>query len=253
MTTVGVNGAGGRMGRAVLEAAADRDDVAVAFGVHTTAVDTEVPVYDPDAAAEAVADHDPDVVVDFAVPDATAAMAEVCAGADVGLVVGTTGLEEGQLTVVQEASGAVPVLKATNFSRGIQALLRALEPALESLSGYDLELLETHHNRKRDAPSGTAKTILETVADHRSFETVYGREGVQPREPGEGEVGVLVRRAGTIHGEHEVTLADNDEVLTLSHRAEDRGVFAAGALDAAVWLAGRNPGWYTFGDVIDEP
>jgi 4-hydroxy-tetrahydrodipicolinate reductase len=252
MTTVGVNGAAGRMGRAIVAAAADRSDVAVAFGIHTDPhADIEVPLYAPDATAEALADHDPDAVIDFTVPESTAAMAEACASAGVPLVVGTTGLEEGQLSVVQEASGAVPVLKATNFSRGIQALLRALGPALESLPGYDLELLETHHNGKRDAPSGTAKTILETVAEHRDFETTYGRQGIQPREPGEGEAGVLVRRAGDVRGEHEVLLADNDEVLTLTHRAEDRGVFAEGALDAAVWLADRNPGWYTFGDVID--
>jgi 4-hydroxy-tetrahydrodipicolinate reductase len=112
--------------------------------------------------------------------------------------------------------------------------------------------METHHTGKRDAPSGTAKTVLEAVAEHRDFETVYGREGVQPREEGEGEVGVLVRRAGNVRGEHEVMLADNDEVLTLTHRAEDRAVFAEGALDAAVWLADRDPGWYTFGDVIDD-
>ena len=120
--------------------------------------------------------------------------------------------------------------------------------ALEALPGYDVELLETHHNGKRDAPSGTAHTILEEVAEQRDFEPVYGREGVQPRT--EGEVGVLVRRAGDIRGEHEVTLADNDEVLTIAHRAEDRGVFAAGAIDAAVWLAGREPGLYDFGEVV---
>jgi 4-hydroxy-tetrahydrodipicolinate reductase len=249
---VAVNGAAGRMGRAVLETAADRAGVEAVFGVHTDPdAESPVPLVGPDGVAGAVAEYDPDVVVDFTVPESTATLAETCAEGGVALVVGTTGLAESQLSVVQAASDAVPVLKATNFSRGIQALLRALEPALESLPGYDLELLETHHNGKRDAPSGTAKTILDTVADHREFETVHGREGIQPREAGEGEVGVLVRRAGDIRGEHEVTLADNDEVLTIAHRAEDRAVFAAGALDAAAFLVDQNPGWYTFGDVID--
>jgi len=250
---IGVSGATGRMGRAVVEAAADREDVAVVFAVGAdTDADADVPLVTPDGVADAVAEHDPAVIVDFTVPDSTATLAEACAAEGVGLVVGTTGLEESHLSVVQEASGVAPVLKATNFSRGVQALLRALGPALEALPGYDLELLETHHNGKRDAPSGTAKTVLETVADHREFEAVYGRKGIQPREAGEGEVGVLVRRAGSVRGEHEVMLADNDEVLTLRHRAEDRTVFAEGALDAAVWLAGRDPGWYTFGDVIDD-
>ena len=250
---VGVSGAAGRMGRTVIEAAADRDDVEVAFGVDVdTDTDADVPLVSPDEVAGAVREHDPAAIVDFTVPESTADLAEVCAAEGVALVVGTTGLEESHLSVVQEASGATPVLKATNFSRGVQAFLRALGPALEALPGYDLELMETHHNGKRDAPSGTAKTILEAIAEHRDFETVYGREGIQPREEGEGEVGVMVRRAGNVRGEHEVMLADNDEVLTLTHRAEDRAVFAEGALDAAVWLAGRDPGWYTFGDVIDD-
>jgi 4-hydroxy-tetrahydrodipicolinate reductase len=151
--------------------------------------------------------------------------------------------------VLDSVSAAVPVLKATNFSRGIQALRRALGPALEALPDYDVELLETHHNAKRDAPSGTAKTLLSDIETHREFDTVAGREGIQPRE--DDEVGMLVRRAGDIRGEHEVLLAGNDEVLTLTHRAEDRGVFAAGALDAAVWVAGQGPGSYDFGAVID--
>jgi len=251
MTVVGVNGARGRMGRTVVETAGEREDVEVAFGIDVEDADLSVPLYEPSATEEALADHDPDAVIDFTVPDATVELARACAGAGVALVVGTTGFEDDGMANLRESSTSVPVLKAANFSRGIQALLRALGPALAALPGYDVELLETHHNGKRDAPSGTAKTILEAVADQRDIETVHGREGIQPRE--EGEVGVLVRRAGDVRGEHEVVLADNDEVLTLTHRAEDRAVFAAGAIDAAVWVAGRDPGWYTFGDVVGEP
>jgi 4-hydroxy-tetrahydrodipicolinate reductase len=250
MTVLGVNGATGQMGRSVVEAAADREDVSVAFGIDVeTDGSGEIPIYDPDETAAAFEEHDPDAVVDFTVPDASVALARACLDAGVPLVVGTTGIEEDQLSVLQEVSGSIPVLKATNFSRGIQGLLRALGPALEALPGYDVELMETHHNRKRDAPSGTARTILGEIADHREVAAVYGREGIQPRE--DGEVGVLVRRAGDIRGEHEVVLADNDEVLTISHRAEDRGVFAAGAIDAAVWLAEQDAGWYGFDDVVD--
>jgi len=249
MTRIGVNGAAGRMGAAVVETALEREGVSVAFGIDVESVDLPVPVYEPAATADALAEHEPDAVVDFTVPEATVDLARACADAGVALVVGTTGFEDGQFSVLQETSSTVPLLKATNFSRGIQALLRALGPALEALPGYDIEVMETHHNGKRDAPSGTAKTILEEIAAYREFETVPGREGIQPRT--ESEVGMLVRRAGDVRGEHEVMLADNDEVLTIAHRAEDRGVFAAGALDAAVWLAGREPGWYALGDVID--
>jgi 4-hydroxy-tetrahydrodipicolinate reductase len=250
MTVLGVNGAAGRMGQTVIETASEREDVDVAFGIDVdTAADSEVPLYSPNETADALAEHDPDAVIDFTVPDSTVSLAAACAEAGVALVVGTTGVDEGQLSQLQEDSEAIPLLKATNFSRGIQGLLRALGPALEALSGYDVEVMETHHNQKRDAPSGTAKTILDEIADHRDFDTVAGREGIQPRE--EDDVGMLVRRAGDIRGEHEVILADNDEVLTISHRAEDRGVFAAGAIDAAVWLADQDAGWYDFADVVD--
>jgi len=248
MTTIGINGIGGRMGATVRETAAEREDVTVAFGIDVEG-EADVPVYAPEDTAEAFAEHDPDVIVDFTVPEATTALARACAEAGVALVVGTTGFDEEGFAVLANASTQVPLLKATNFSRGIQALLRTLGPALEALDEYDVEVMETHHNQKRDAPSGTAKTILGEIGEYRDFETVPGREGIQPRE--EGEVGMLVRRAGDIRGEHEITIAGNDEVLTLSHRAEDRAVFAAGALDAAVWLADQQPGRYEFGDVID--
>ena len=249
MTTVGLNGIAGQMGQTIVETADERDDVSVTFGIDVAHVDANVPVYDPDETATALTEQEPDVVIDFTVPGATAELARSCAEAGVGLVVGTTGLGTDEFDTLEEASQSVPVLKATNFSRGIQALLRSLGPALEALEGYDVEVLETHHNRKRDAPSGTAKTVLETIGEHREFDTVAGREGIQPRE--DGEVGMLVRRAGDVRGEHEVVIAGNDEVLSLTHRAEDRAVFAAGALDAAVWVTDQSPGRYDFGDVLD--
>ncbi|WP_436901814.1 4-hydroxy-tetrahydrodipicolinate reductase [Halovenus halobia] len=249
MTTVGINGIAGRMGETIYETARDRDDLTVTFGIDVNDTNLDLPVYDPGETAEAVAEHGPDVVIDFTVPEATLDLATACAEAGVGLVVGTTGFGDDGFAVLEETSEAVPLLKATNFARGVHALLRTLGPALDALENYDVEVMETHHNGKRDAPSGTAKTILEEVSEYRDFETVPGREGIQPRQ--DDEVGMLVRRAGDIRGEHEVILAGNDEVLSLSHRAEDRAVFAAGALDAAVWLAGQEAGRYEFGDVID--
>ncbi|MFC6730330.1 4-hydroxy-tetrahydrodipicolinate reductase, partial [Natronoarchaeum mannanilyticum] len=195
-------------------------------------------------------DRDVDVAVDFSTPEATLSVADACAEAGVALVVGTTGFDEDAEASLRAVSEDVPVLKATNFSRGINVLQRVVGDAVAALDDYDLELMESHHNGKVDAPSGTANSILETVQEERDVEPVYGREGHAPRD--EDEIGVFARRAGDIRGEHELILAGNDEVLSLSHRAEDRGVFAAGALDAAVWLAGRNPDWYNFGAVIDD-
>jgi 4-hydroxy-tetrahydrodipicolinate reductase len=251
MTRVAVNGAAGRMGRTVVETAAERDDLEVVVGFDVADVDevAGVPVADPSDTADALAAYEPAVVVDFTVPEATVALADACADAEVGLVVGTTGFDDDQLDALDSAAGSVPVLKAANFSRGIQALLRTVRAAVDALDGYDLELLETHHNAKVDAPSGTAATILETVREQRDVEPVYGRDGHAPRD--DDEIGVFARRAGDVRGEHELVLAGNDEVVSLSHRAEDRAVFAAGALDAAAWLAGREPGRYEFDAVVD--
>ncbi|ELZ22724.1 dihydrodipicolinate reductase [Halosimplex carlsbadense 2-9-1] len=251
-TAIAVNGAAGRMGRTVIETASERDDVEVVVGFHATDAGDigGVPVVESDGVASALAEHDVDAVVDFSTPEAALGIVDACIAADVALVVGTTGFDAEGFDALEAASDEIPVLKATNFSRGIQVLLRTVTEAVGALDGYDLELMETHHNDKVDAPSGTANTILETVQDERDVEPVYGREGHAPRD--EDEIGVFARRAGDIRGEHELVLAGNDEVLSLSHRAEDRGVFAAGALDAAGWLVDRGDGWHEFDDVIDE-
>ncbi|EMA44960.1 4-hydroxy-tetrahydrodipicolinate reductase [Halococcus saccharolyticus] len=269
MTVVGVTGATGAMGRAVLETAADRDDVAVAFAVNRDPDDGEHvaghAVHDAAALPDLLAEHQPEVVVDFTGPESTIEYAGACAEAEVGFVTGTTGLDDAERSTLREAAEAIPVLWATNFSRGVSALRSALTEAVAALPEYDIELTETHHNRKHDAPSGTATTLLDDIDAARGDDNTarndmrednaaagqrtYGREGEQPRT--DGEVGVHVRRAGGVRGEHEILLADNDEVLTLAHRAESREVFAAGALDAAGWLAGHEAGWYAFDDVIE--
>jgi 4-hydroxy-tetrahydrodipicolinate reductase len=249
---VAVTGAGGHMGREVIEAATHRDGMAVTLAVNRTAVD---PVAGHEVADEAdlprlLDDRDPDVLVDFTLPGPSTRYVEACADAGVAAVVGTTGFSDDQLARIADAAESVPVLRASNFARGIMALRRAIREAVAALPDYDIELTETHHNRKRDAPSGTALSILEDIDDARGDEgeRVHGREGEQPRE--DGEVGVHARRAGDVTGEHELLLAGNHEVLTLTHRAESRGVFAAGALDAADWLVGRPAGEYDFEDTI---
>jgi 4-hydroxy-tetrahydrodipicolinate reductase len=251
--SVAVTGAGGRMGREVIEAAADREGVAVALAVNRTETEpvAGVAVEDADRLADLLASEDPDVLVDFTGPDSAVAYAAACADAGVPLVTGTTGFADGQIGDLRTASEAVPVLKASNFARGVAALRRAVREAAAALPGYDVELTETHHNGKRDAPSGTAKSILDDVAAVRDDldERVHGREGDAPRDA--GEIGVHARRAGDVTGEHEVLLAGNRETLALTHRAGDRGVFAEGALDAAAWLVDREPGWYGFDDVLD--
>jgi dihydrodipicolinate reductase len=155
------------------------------------------------------------------------------------------------LANLKTASESTAVLKASNFSRGVAALRLAVREATAALPDADIELTETHHNAKRDAPSGTAKTLLDDIEGVRAdlSERVHGREGEAPRSA--NEIGVHARRAGDVAGEHEVLLGGSNETLSLTHRAGDRSIFAEGALDAAVWLAGREAGWYDFFDVIE--
>lgn len=241
-----VTGASGRMGSEVRARAAEREDVEVVFAVSRTPVGDVRPA---DEFATLLDRHEPHVAVDFTAPEASVEYAEACAEAGVALVVGTTGFDGAESGALREAGERVPLLCASNFAPGVQGLLDAVESAVADLPDYDVELTETHHNGKRDAPSGTADTILSRIDAARGpAGRVHGREGDAPREP--GDIGVHARRAGGIRGEHEVLLAGNDEVLTLTHRAESRGVFAAGALDAAVWLAEREPGRYDFADVL---
>jgi len=243
-----LNGATGRMGQVVQRAVRDREDTTLAVGIAPGGGKQGVPVVTPDERDERLRSRAVDVVVDFSTPEAIPDLARDCARTGVGLVTGTTGLDRDAADALDAAGEAVPVLHASNFSRGVHALERALDAALDSLGGYDIELTETHHAGKRDAPSGTARSLLETVADHREFETVTDRTRAGP--PGADEVGVFSRRAGGIRGEHEVLLAGHGEQLTLTHRAESRRVFAAGALDAATWLVGRDPGRYSVADVF---
>jgi 4-hydroxy-tetrahydrodipicolinate reductase len=251
---IGVTGATGRMGREVLAATDDRQDCTVAFAVTRepngrTVGDVEIE--SADRFDELLAEREPAVVIDFTGPDSATDYARACAEADVAFVTGTTGFNDDGLASLEAASDEIPLLHAPNFARGVQALLNAVGEAVRNLPGYDVELVETHHNAKRDAPSGTANRLLSEIEANGDFAgRTHGREGEDPRE--EREIGVHALRAGNVTGEHEVVLAGNHEELRLTHRAEDRGVFAAGAVDAAVWIAGRKAGSYDFADVIDE-
>ncbi|MDR9381194.1 MAG: 4-hydroxy-tetrahydrodipicolinate reductase [Natronomonas sp.] len=242
-----VIGATGRTGSEIVAEASGRGHDVV--GVATSADTVEdVRVYPDDELPRLL--EDADAAIDFTVPAATREHVEHVVEAGVPYVVGTTGFGEAGLDALRGASESIPVLKASNFARGVQALLRLVEAGVEALPEYDIELTETHHSGKRDAPSGTANTILDVVdsAARSKLDRTHGREGEHKRE--KSEVGVHVRRAGTVRGEHELLLAGNDEVLTLTHRAESRRVFAAGAVDAAEWLADADAGWYAFGDVL---
>jgi 4-hydroxy-tetrahydrodipicolinate reductase len=197
-----------------------------------------------------------DVVIDFSTPAASAALAEVCAGrGGPALVIGSTGFDAAQLAAIESAALKVAIVRAGNFSLGVNMLMGLVEQAARKLGpeAYDIEVFEAHHRRKVDAPSGTALMLGEAAAKGRgvplSGVAKRGRDGITgPRAP--GEIGFSVMRGGDIVGEHSVSFIADDEILTLSHSARDRSLFARGAVVAARWVAGRSPGQYDMRDVL---
>lgn len=197
-----------------------------------------------------------DVVIDFSSLEGFDATLAHCVTHRAALVSGTTGLGGSQRSALIEAARAIPVLHAANFSLGVAVLTRALRETAAVLPDWDLEILETHHARKLDAPSGTALALGRAAAAARGQDfdevAVLSREGKVGARPA-GAIGFASIRAGDVVGEHTAILATHGERLELSHRATDRAVFARGALTAAAWIAGKPPGAYTIDDVIGAP
>ena len=195
-----------------------------------------------------------DVLIDFSAPDALSANLGAARVAGKPIVVGTTGLEEAHFVQLAEAARAVPVLQSGNFSLGVTLMAHLVREAAARLGpDWDIEVLETHHRMKVDAPSGTAKLLGEAAAAGRGIalpdNMESGRHGMTGARA-EGAIGFATLRGGTVAGEHSVIFAGNEERLTLSHSAENRMIFARGAVRAAEWLGGQPAGRYTMNDVL---
>jgi 4-hydroxy-tetrahydrodipicolinate reductase len=255
-TRIAVVGAAGRMGREVVRAALEDDSIELAGGV----VETGAPELDADIGelsgwgrSGVLATQDPpddvEVLIEFTVPDATV---EHLAYAR-PVVIGTTGLSEEQLARVEEAAKSVPIVLAPNMSVGVSLLKEVVRELSGKLgTGYDVEIVEAHHRNKVDAPSGTALLLARAAAEGRGRNldevAVFGREGRAPRE--EGEIGIHALRGGAVVGEHRVVFYSDGEEIEIAHRALSRRTFAAGALRAARFAAGAEPGLYSMRDVL---
>ena len=195
-----------------------------------------------------------DVLLDFSAPFALDANLHAAIGAGVPILVGTTGLDESHHAAIEAAARAIPVLQTGNTSLGVTLLAHLVREAASRLGPeWDIEVLEMHHRMKVDAPSGTALLLGQAVAEGRGIDlsdnSERGRDGVTgARAP--GAIGFAALRGGTVAGEHTVIFAGEHERLTLSHSAEDRMIFAHGAVRGAVWLIGREPGRYTMPQVL---
>ena len=194
-----------------------------------------------------------DVTIDFSLPPSSIALVELAAKRAHPVVIATTGFSPEQLAQIRAAATRAPLVLAPNFSLGIQVLVELVELAARRLADYDLEVLELHHSAKVDAPSGTALRLAEAAATARGEkldeQAVFARHGhTGPRR--RGSIGLQTLRAGSSPGEHTVFIGGPGERIELTHRAQSRECFAAGALRAALWLAGRPNGLYSMADVL---
>ncbi|WP_324826551.1 4-hydroxy-tetrahydrodipicolinate reductase [Qipengyuania zhejiangensis] len=240
MARIGIIGSQGAMGRAIADI--------VEAGAHTLAGGI-----DKGGDAANLADAS-DVLIDFSAPVALEGNLHAAIGAGVPLLVGTTGLEERHHRAIDDAARAVPILQTGNTSLGVTLLAHLVREAASRLgSDWDIEIVEMHHRRKVDAPSGTALLLGEAAASGRGVILDDNRESGRDGHTGarrEGAIGFASLRGGTVTGEHSVILAGEEERLTLSHSAENRAIFARGAVKAAEWLIGKEPGRYRMGDVL---
>ena len=250
MIKILMHGCNGRMGQMISGLARDEEEMMIAAGVDTyQGVSNEYPVFGSIDAC----DDDVDVVIDFSNAAAADAVMEYCAKRQIPLVFCTTGLSEEQLQKLEDTAKQTAVLKSANMSLGINLLLKLLKDAAKVLApaGYDIEIVEKHHNQKLDAPSGTALALADSINEAMDGSYVYTYDRSQVRRKREKkEIGISAVRGGTIVGEHEVLFAGLDEVIELKHTAYSRSVFGKGAVEAARFLAGKPAGMYDMSDVI---
>ena len=249
MTKVIICGAFGRMGTTIAQMVLENPELEFAGGVDIREGELHgKPVVTSEKLGEFIDAAKPDVMIDFTVAAATMVNAKIAAAKGVALVIGTTGFTPEQDAELLEAIKNVPVVKTTNFSVGVNIFWELVREAAQRLGDYDIEVIEAHHRHKKDAPSGTAKTILRVLEEETGkTEEMYGRCGMTERK---GEIGVHVIRGGDVVGDHSVQFHQNYETIELSHRAYDRAVFARGAVRAAAWAPTAEPGLYTMKEVL---
>lgn len=246
-----MHGCNGAMGRTISAMAKDMEGIEVVAGIDLSPLaESDYPQF----AALEECSVEADVIVDFASAKAVDHLLDYCEERKMPLVLCTTGLSEDQVKKVQKAAEHTAVLRSANMSLGINTLLKLLKDAARVLAGagFDVEIVEKHHNQKVDAPSGTALALADSIneAMEEQYHYKYDRSTERvKRDP--KEIGISAVRGGSIVGEHEVIFAGRDEVITFTHTAYSKAIFAKGALEAAVFLAGKEAGLYDMADVID--
>ena len=249
MTKIAIVGCNGKMGGYVADAVGERDDCQALFGVDAFGESKyDFPVYKHFSEAQ----EKPDVIVDFSHPSTLSDMLAYAKANRIPCVICTTGYSPEQVEAIHEAAKEIAVFYSGNMSLGINLLIELSKMAAKVLgSSFDIEIVEKHHNLKVDAPSGTALMLADGISETLAQEPqyVYDRHAVRKKRA-KNEIGIHSVRGGTIVGEHEVIFAGHDEVVSLKHQAQSKAVFAAGAVNAAVFLVGQPAGMYQMGDLL---
>ncbi len=250
MIKVIISGCNGHMGRVVKEICASDPEIDIVAGFDILGgSDHDFPVHTSPNLFQGEAD----VVIDFSHPAALTPLLTFCAKQKVAAVLATTGYTAEQLTEIDEAAKSVPIFRSANMSLGINVVVELIKKAAAILDGYDIEIVERHHNRKVDAPSGTALMLADAAASAVPHDTqyIYDRSSVRhPRD--KTEIGISAVRGGTIVGDHEVIFAGRDEVIELHHHAASREIFANGAVKAAKFLIGKDHGLFNMADLVAQ-
>ncbi|MFG6394358.1 MAG: 4-hydroxy-tetrahydrodipicolinate reductase [Lachnospiraceae bacterium] len=250
MVKIIIAGCNGRMGQMITDIVKEDNDAVIVSGIDIiNNRDNDYPVFTDIADCDTAAD----VIIDVSSVNGIEERIGYAVDKHIPVIICSTGLSDSQLAYVREASGKVAVLKSANMSLGINLLMKLVKEAASKLAdnGFDIEIVEKHHNQKLDAPSGTALALADSINDGLGdrYEYVYDRSQVRKKR-GKEELGISSVRGGTITGTHDVIFAGTDEVLTLSHMAYSRAVFAKGAVVAAKFMKGKDAGYYDMADVL---
>lgn len=247
MIKVLLNGCLGKMGQAVEDCINEREDMRILCGVDIAEGEKPYPVHTCFVDVEEA----PDVIIDFSNPLVLDDMLSFAVERGIPVIICTTGFSEAQVEKIKSTAARIPVFYSGNMSLGINVLIALSKMAARVLSdSFDIEIIEKHHNRKLDAPSGTALMIADAISEETSgAQYVYDRHAYRKKRE-HSEIGIHSIRGGTIVGEHEVIFAGHDEVISLKHQAQSRGVFAAGAVNAAVYIKDKPAGLYDMSDVL---
>ena len=250
MTKMIMHGCNGRMGHVIVDLVKEDEDIQVVAGVDAFGENNyEFPVFKSLSECNVEAD----VIVDFSNASAVDGLLDHAVSKNIPVVLCSTGLSKEQLAKVEDASTKVAILRSANMSVGVNALLKVLKEVspLFAEAGFDIEIVEKHHNQKLDAPSGTAIALADAINDSFDDKYEYTYDRSQRREKRRPkEIGISAVRGGTIVGDHDVIFAGHDEVVTFSHRAYSRAIFGKGAITAAKFLAGKPAGMYDMADAL---